>query len=156
MPRERTDPELWKANTCTGVVKVGRYVTSQYTSHRSNPFINNDGTERQTRANLRKVMIPEKRGQMRAIILLFANILFSSIPGKYRDNAESFAINKYTSERGRKCQSYKMFKSSKVSAAHFGRRDRNESIFKRRAMADFLVPILEYYWPIAYQKSGTD
>ena len=137
MPRERTDPELWNANTCGGVVKVGRYVTSQYTSHRSNPFINNDGTERQTRANLRKVMIPEKRGQMRAIILLFANILFSSIPGKYRDNAESFAINKYTSERRRKCQSYKMFKSSKVSAAHFGRRDRNQSIFKRRAMADF-------------------
>ena len=119
------------------VVKVGRYVTSQYTSHRSNPFIKNDGTDRQTRANLRKVMIPEKRGQMRAIILLFTNILFSSIPGKYRDNTESFAINKYTSESGRKCQSYKMFKSSKVSAAHFERRDRNESIFKRRAMADF-------------------
>ena len=59
---------------------------------------------------------------MRAIILLFANILFNSIPGKYRDNAESFAINNYTSESGRKCQSYKMFKSRKVSAAHFERR----------------------------------
>ena len=119
------------------VVKVGRYVTSQYTSHRSNTFIKNDGTERQTRANLRKVMIPEKRGQMRAIILIFANILFSSIPGKYRDNAKSFPINKYTSESGRKCQSYQNVKSSKLSAAHFERRDRNESIFKRRTMADF-------------------
>ena len=107
---------------------MGRYVTSQYTSHRSNPFIKNDGTERHTRANLRKVMIPEKRGQMRAIILLFANILFRSIPGKCHDNAESFAINKYTSERRRKCQSYKMFKSSKVSAAHFERRDRNDRL----------------------------
>ena len=65
---------------------------------------------------------------MRAIILLFANILFSSIPGKYHDNAESFAINKYTSERGRKCQSYKMSKSSKISAAHFERRDRNDRL----------------------------
>ena len=62
---------------------------------------------------------------MRAIILLFANILFSSIPGKYRDNAESFAINKYTSEHRRKCQSYKIFESSKVSTAHFERWDRN-------------------------------
>ena len=65
---------------------------------------------------------------MRAIILLFANILFSSIPGKYRDNAESFAINKYTSESGRKCQSYEMFKSCKVSADHFERRDRNDRL----------------------------
>ena len=72
-----------------------------------------------------------KEGQVRAIILLFVNILFSSILGKYRDSAESFGINKYTSESGRKCQSYKMFKSSKVSAAHFKGRDRNAHLNRR-------------------------
>ena len=83
---------------------------------------------------------------MRAIILLFANILFNSIPVKYRDNAESFAINKYTSERGRKCQSYKMFESSKVSAAHFGRRDRNGDFGLPKRYVTSTVEITFCHW----------
>ena len=74
------------------------------------------------------------------------HILFNSIPVKYRDNAESFAINKYTSESGRKCQSYKMFESSKVSAAHFGRRDRNGDFGLPKRYVTSTVEITFCHW----------
>ena len=80
---------------------------------------------------------------MGAIILL---VQFYTRIGKYRDGAESFATNKYTSESGRKSQSYKKFKSSKVPAAHFGRRDRNGDIGLPKRFVTSTVEMKLCHW----------